>query len=220
MTSKWVRRLLVVEDDPLMSSLLVEALTGAGYEVTSAADVLEAVAAVDDFDPDAALLDLDLGAGPSGMDLATRIHRQHPDIAIIFLTRFADPRAAGEEARSLPPGSAFLCKASLFDLADLIRGIESALGGSPSTGSPQLGETEMTLAALTPSQREVLRLAAIGYGNQAIARARGTSERAVELLLQSASDRLGVVVEPGMNHRVLAVRAYIAAAGLPTRPRG
>ena len=70
------------------------------------------------------------------------------------------------------------------------------------------------LLTLTPTQLQVLRLASAGYTNAAIARRRGTSERAVEMLLQSASTRLGVVAESERNTRVVTIRRYLEAAGL------
>jgi DNA-binding response OmpR family regulator len=79
----FTRRLLVVEDEPLMASLLASALTSAGFSVETASDVLEAREAVRNFDPDAVLLDISLGDGPSGLDLAHVLNRQRPDIALI-----------------------------------------------------------------------------------------------------------------------------------------
>ena len=64
------RRLLVVEDDALTASLLAETLVSQGFEVVTAHDVVEALRAVDIFDPDAALIDIALGEGPNGIDLA------------------------------------------------------------------------------------------------------------------------------------------------------
>ena len=86
------RRLLVVEDEPLMASLLSQVLTASGFDVETAGDVLEARAAIRNFDPDGILLDISLGDGPSGLDLAHVLHAQRPDIAIIVLTKYPDPR--------------------------------------------------------------------------------------------------------------------------------
>ncbi|TXH40398.1 MAG: response regulator transcription factor [Actinobacteria bacterium] len=216
--TKWVRRLLVVEDTPLMASLLVESLTSAGYDVRAAASATAALDAIDDFDPDALLLDIDLGDGPSGVDLALRVHREHPDIAITFLTRLADLGLAGGDRKHLPPGSVYINKSAIADVADLVEGIEAALAGEAAHRplpplDPGTPGADMLLT-LTPTQLQVLRLASAGYTNAAIARRRGTSERAVEMLLQSASTRLGVVAESERNTRVVTIRRYLEAAGL------
>ena len=66
----WTRRLLVVEDDVLLASLLAESLGASGFDVAVASDAREARDRVDDFDPDVVLLDVALGSGPSGVHLA------------------------------------------------------------------------------------------------------------------------------------------------------
>jgi len=70
-----------------MASLLSEVLVSQGFVVQTASNTLQARAAVDVFDPDAALLDISLGDGPSGLDLAHVLHRRYPHIALLFLTK-------------------------------------------------------------------------------------------------------------------------------------
>lgn len=74
------------------------------------------------------------------------------------------------------------------------------------------------LSHLTPKQIDVLRMAAQGLTNGAIARGRGTGERSVEMLLHSVYAALRIETTGDLNPRVEAIRAYIEAAGLPTRP--
>ena len=61
------RRLLLVEDDHLTSALLEDLLVGRGFEVRVASSAVQAREALDEFDPDAALLDILLGDGPNGV---------------------------------------------------------------------------------------------------------------------------------------------------------
>ena len=68
------RRVLIVEDEGFTSGLLCAALKGAGFDVHAASSAAEARRAVADFDPDAALIDLNLGSGPNGVDLAHILH--------------------------------------------------------------------------------------------------------------------------------------------------
>ena len=70
-----------------MASLLAEVLFGHGFAAETAQDVIEARAAIRHFDPDGILMDISLGDGPSGLDLARVLAGQRPDIAIIFLTK-------------------------------------------------------------------------------------------------------------------------------------
>lgn len=123
--SAFLRRILVVEDEGLMSALLLKVLEESGFQVRTAGDVLEARRLVDQFDPDAALLDIDLGDGPSGLDLAHALHVQYPHIALVFLTKHPDLRSAGVPEDRLPEHCGFLRKDILrqhfsdAELADL-----------------------------------------------------------------------------------------------------
>lgn len=212
-----VRRLLVVEDEPLVASLLEEVLERARFEVRVAHDVLGARELLRTFDPDAALLDIALGAGPTGLDLAHWLHRSRPDVAIVFLTRHPDRRTAGLAAQDVPPGAGFLRKDMVTDSAYLLDALEQVLRDRPRGYRHDLLD-DRPLHALTARQLEVLRLAAAGLPNARIAAVRGTSERAVELLLQSAFRTLAIPDDGSVNRRVEAVRRYVAVAGLPEPP--
>ena len=212
----WTRRLLLVEDERLLASLMVEILRGAGFEVVHATGAVEARDLLDAFDPDAALVDVHLGPGPSGLHLGHVIARTHPHVGVLLLSRFADLSAAGLDGWELPPGSMFVPKDRIVETALLIEAVESVLAGSPVpvTDDHGLGP----LAALTRAQLSVLRLAAAGLNNAAIAGRRGTSERSVEQHLQGVYASLGITVAGDVNPRVEAVRRYVELAGLPPRP--
>jgi DNA-binding response OmpR family regulator len=92
-------RILVVEDDASLRELLSAALEREGWAVTAVADAHAGDAAVDDFGPDVAILDIRLGDGPDGLTLARRI-RQRSDLPFLFLTDRSDveDRLAGFES--------------------------------------------------------------------------------------------------------------------------
>lgn len=216
--SAFVRRILVVEDEGLMSALLLKVLEESGFQVRTAADVLEARRLVDEFDPDAALLDIDLGDGPSGLDLAHVLQIQYPHIALVFLTKHPDLRSAGVPEDQLPEHCGFLRKDMISDSQYLVDAINSVMVDQQRGFRHDL-RPERPLANLTIAQMEVLRLAAQGLTNSAIARSRGVSERAVERMLQLVFAELAIESGGDLNPRVEAVRRYVEAAGLPSRPR-
>ncbi|MEW6583253.1 MAG: response regulator transcription factor [Actinomycetota bacterium] len=78
-------RLLVVEDDPQVRSMVVRMLRYEGFEVTAAADVSTALAAVRQAPPDAVLLDLLLPDG-DGIDLCRRLRAAGARFPILILT--------------------------------------------------------------------------------------------------------------------------------------
>ena len=70
-----VTRVLVVEDDPVSSQIILKAMSQAGFEASHASTVREAVAAIDGFAPDLMLLDVGLPDG-DGFEVCRHVQRQ------------------------------------------------------------------------------------------------------------------------------------------------
>ena len=207
---------MIVEDDPLTSSLLSDSLRAQGFAVLVAGDVVAALAAVDEFDPDVALIDLALGEGPSGLDLAHVLHREHPWIALLLLTKHPDLRTAGISEDELPPGCGFLRKDRVRDAVHLVAGIEAVLADRPEAVRDDQDPSK-PLGTLTSRQLEILRYVALGYTNDYIARRMGTSRSSVERWVTDIFRRLNISTQGDLNPRVEAARRFIAVAALPER---
>lgn len=210
--STFKRRVLVVEDDPFVGSLLAEALRGQGFEVLQVDSALAAKKALKTFDPDAALLDIGLGTGPSGIDLAQYLRLKHPDIAPILLTR----QSVGTDAAAIPEGVGFLRKSLISDTTYLVSALEDALRDR---GNPVRHDAiiEPALRALTKNQREVLHLLALGYSNAEIAKKRGITVSGAEQNVTAIFKAFGLDRNNAVDRRVEVVRRYIAAVGIPER---
>lgn len=213
--SEWKRRIVVVDDETLVVTLIAELLARHSFEVRTAQSAAEARHVISEFDPDAALIDIHLGTGPSGLHLGHVLRQAHPHMGIIFLSRFTDPAVAGLREVDIPEGCGFIAKEHVSDSAVLLEALDSALRGEV----VMEGRCESPLGQLTPTQSEILRLAATGMTNAAIAKHRNTSERTVEMRLKSVYAALDIQVTPDVNPRVEAVRQYIEAAGVPAHVR-
>lgn len=211
------RRLLVVEDEPLTSSLLLKVLTGEGFNVASASTVVDARALVSTFDPDCALIDISLGTGPSGVDLAHMLSRERPDIALLFLTRHPDLRTAGLSAEDVPPHCGFVRKDLIDDPGHLVEAIEQVLRDQPRAVRHDT-DPFRPLGNLSEQQLDVLRLVSMGYTNEAIGRMRGVGPSTVERWVAGILKALGIDSRGDVNPRVEATRRYVAVAGIPSRP--
>lgn len=208
------RKILVVEDEPMVRALLVTALTHVGHETFSAANAADAVRSFRDHDPDALVVDIELGEGPTGIDLITGLLPEHPHLGVVFLTRVPDARFIG----AVPPPArrtiAWLRKQDLADPSALVEAVDAVLRGD---AGPELRNdlaADRPLAALSRAQVELLRMIAEGLTNDEIARRRGTTVRAVEHLIRRTFAAVGLESEEH-NPRVSAVRLIAAEAALP-----
>ena len=79
--------LLLVEDDVLVRTTVAMMLEDEGFQVIEAATAGEAQNLIrGGLQASVMVTDVDLGAGPSGPELADWLHGQRPDLAIIFIT--------------------------------------------------------------------------------------------------------------------------------------
>jgi DNA-binding NarL/FixJ family response regulator len=84
-------RIFIVDDHPMIMEGLIFTMQGAGdiEIVGTAGDAETALDMLSDLNPDLILLDLTL-PGMSGLDLATRLHRENPAIMVVILTANTD----------------------------------------------------------------------------------------------------------------------------------
>lgn len=207
--SDWTKKVLIVDDDVLISSLMVEYLRAKGYSAQAATNVRLALEQIADFDPDLVFMDIHLGSNElSGLQLARRLSATNPDISIIFLSNYPVIESLNG---NLPSGSQYISKATIGDKIErLLEVIESA---KVSDRAEQTSANRVSL--LSKSQIEVLKMAAEGMSNKAIAEKRGTQTRTVEELFRKIYVTLGIPASENLNPRVTAIRQYIDAAGLP-----
>ena len=116
-------RILIVEDEPVIARDIAEELTDQGYEVISVCiNYAEAVRALQEVQPDFAILDIHLGQGPGGLELAAWIN-ETLFIPFIFLTSFSD-KSTVDKAKFRYP-MAYLVKP--FDGDELVATLEVAV---------------------------------------------------------------------------------------------
>lgn len=87
--------ILVVDDDPVFSGVLVRALSRRGYEVSAAADADSTLATAQAEAPESVVLDLNLGS-VSGLNLIQPLLTIVPGCRIVVLTGYASIATAVE----------------------------------------------------------------------------------------------------------------------------
>lgn len=195
-----------------MRSVLCDALDRGGFETFGVGTAADARDAMHSFDPDLVVIDLDLGAGPSGADLGSALVELHPDVALLYLTRLPDFRPVGGTAPVGASRVGFVRKDTLTSTDDFVEAAERVIRGIEPPPRDDL-DPDRPLAALSATQFDILRLAAEGLSNQAIARRRSTTASAVEAHFTAINRALGIAAGPDTNSRSLAVSRFIAAVG-------
>ena len=214
---------LVLADDHYLVREGVRRLLAAqpGLEVVAVcADLDSMLAAVDAQRPDVLITDIRMP--PTGSDegirAAAQLRHTHPDVGVVVLSQYSEPRYVLALLEDGTDGRAYLLKERVDDLDQLLSAIHAVAAGG-STIDPKVVELLVTgrnrtgsspLRTLTPRELDVLREMAEGKNNAAIAQALFLGERSVEKVIHSIFLKLGIAWEDTDNRRVKAVLLYLA----------
>ncbi|HEY0730661.1 MAG TPA: response regulator transcription factor, partial [Pyrinomonadaceae bacterium] len=206
-------RILIADDHALVRAgirALVEKIEGVTV-VAEAGKGSEAKDLISQLQPDLVLLDITMPDG-NGFDVLLHIQENSPHIRVIVLT----VHEAGEYAiRALREGaSGFLPKSAAS--TELEQAIDTVIKGgryvSPETSQKTVlefgkGSRQEQLEALSPRQREVLRLIAEGRTTKQIAQTLAISVKTVETHRSQLMERLDI-------HDVAGLVRYAIVVGL------
>jgi len=201
-----VRRLLATQPD-------VEVVAVCG-------DLGSLLAAVDAERPEVVITDIRMppDRGDEGIRAAERLRETHPDVGVVVLSQYSEPRYALALLEGGTARRAYLLKERVEDLEQLLAAIRAVAEGG-SVIDPKVVEALVAdkaraesspLHELTPRERDVLREMAEGKNNAAIAEALVLNERSVEKVIHSIFLKLGLGWETSVHKRVMAVILYLA----------
>ncbi|WP_156678736.1 nitrogen regulation protein NR(I) [Sphingomonas profundi] len=176
-------RILVVDDDMAIRTVVREALRRAGYQVEVAASVAEQRAVMGRFAPQVLVTDVVLPDG-NGLDLVPEMLEANPGMPVIVLSA---QNTLATAVRATEQG-AFEYLPKPFDLGELTRAVADALAAStadrgpaedgasgddlPLIGrSPPMQEVYRTIARVVANDLTVLVLGESGTGKELVARA-------------------------------------------------
>ena len=205
-SNKKVIRVLLVEDEDFTRAMVGEMLETSGITISSVSTVSEALAVIDGFDPHVVLTDLDLGHGPDGADLLTKVFKERPWTGMVVMTAHASPELAITDASRIPDPTVYIVKSEIKSISNLVLAIEESIEKTGKFQNSFIANPEKI--TITASQAEILRMIADGLSNASIAKERGITLRAAEALIQRTFLALGVNGDPSVNPRVVAVRMW------------
>ena len=217
-TSNAEIKLLLVEDDPIILTMMSKAMDSEGFRVLGATS--NVVSAMDVFtknQPDVAILDIDLGAGPTGIDLANKIRKINHRVAIVFCTSYKDIRFIKNESHYFPPHAVLLKKAEIVKIEKLSTAIHQALELIRDADDKKPDQlNDKFYKNLTTLEIELLAMVASGISNKNIAKERGISVKSCENAIARLAKKLDVPATENNNQRVLLTRKYFELAGKTT----
>jgi DNA-binding NarL/FixJ family response regulator len=213
----------VVADDVMLTREgIVRLLRDAEIEVVAEAEDADALLRhVRNARPDVAIVDIRMPPTHTdeGLVAAQQIRAEYPQVGVLVLSQYVEPRYAMRLLEEHPERSGYLLKDRVFDVAllvDALRRIaDSETVIDPTIVSRLVGRRRRTdpLAELSNREKEVLGLVAEGLSNKAIASRLFVTERTVEAHVKQIFLKLGLNMNPESHRRVLAVLAYLRTGG-------
>jgi DNA-binding NarL/FixJ family response regulator len=214
---------VVLADD---SYLVREAIT----HVLSAAPEIEIVATCEDGDalreaidreqPDVVLTDIRMP--PSGDDegiaIARGLRETHPEVGVVVVSQYADPRYGIALLEHGSDGRAYLLKERLHDRAQIVAALQAVAVGNSVVDSKvvealiaaRARAESSPLSELTQRELEILSEIAQGKSNAAIAEHLVLTKRAVEKHINAIFLKLGLTQAEDFSRRVKAALIYLS----------
>jgi DNA-binding NarL/FixJ family response regulator len=211
-------RVALAEDSVLLREGVARLLGDEGFDVVAqCGDADELMFEVHAHKPDVVIVDIRLPPthNDEGLRAALEIRASDPSVGVLVLSQYVELGLAIQLLADSAEGVGYLLKDRISDVDDFIAAVRRvAAGGTaldPIIVSTLLSRqrTDSPLAELTPREREVLELMALGSSNQGIADALMITLRAVEKYVSTIFGKLGLPSGGSQSRRVLAVLMFL-----------
>jgi serine/threonine-protein kinase len=213
-------RVVVADDAMLIREGLTKLLRDAGITVVGkAGNAEELLSHVELARPDVAVVDIRMPPDQSdeGVVAAERIRADHPEVGVLLLSQYVNPRYGMRLLDEHPGRVGYLLKERVSDMAVLTDALRRIADGEcviDPTIVAQLvtrARPAQALAALSSREREVLALMAQGHSNKGICEQLFLSPKTVESHVRQIFAKLRLPDTPDQHRRVLAVLRFLRA---------
>jgi DNA-binding NarL/FixJ family response regulator len=215
-------RVVLADDSYLVREALKHVLAAAeGIEVVATCEDRDSLlAAIETEHPEVVVTDIRMPPSDTdeGLQVAETLRRTHPQIGVVVLSQFAEPRYGLALLDTGSDGRAYLLKERIQHRGQLVSAIEtvahrgSVIDAKVVEGliSARRRAERSPLAELTPRELEILAFVARGHRNQAIADELILTKRAVEKHINAIFLKLGLTEAMDVSRRVKAALIYLA----------
>ncbi len=208
---------VIAEDSAILRDGLVGLLQQAGIRVKAALeDATRLVEVVAGDPPDVVVLDVRMPPTHTteGLEAALALRERFPDVGVLVLSQYLEPRYAVQLLDSTSSGVGYLLKERISESQELISSIERIAEGA-SVIDDHVVERLLTrrriqspIEELTEREHDVLRLMAAGRTNVEISEELFVGLKTVEAHVRSIFMKLELSEDQG-NRRVLAVLEWL-----------
>jgi DNA-binding NarL/FixJ family response regulator len=214
-------RIAIAEDSGIFRTSLALLLEASGAQVTaSVSSGTELLAIIRKSLPDVVILDIRMPPSftDEGIQTASQLRGQHPQIGILVLSTYAETRYATRLLETVSSGIGYLLKDNVTDAGALMDSLARIAAGEtvidPTIVRRLLHRNRKPskIDGLNERERAVLRHMAEGRSNLGIAKQLFLSPRTVETHVTSVFTKLGLDQADTENNRVRAVLAYLRSA--------
>lgn len=202
---------LVVEDENFSRTILSESLIAGGLRVVgSASNAQAAMKLFQLHHPDVVTLDLDLGDGPTGIDIAYAMREKDSSVGIVILSSLPDPRLLRPNLRPVPPHVIYQQKSKVDTPEALMRSIHEAIQAIANAGDKKASRNNgaQHQTPFTDTQIEFMRLIALGLSNTEISKRRFITVKSTENSIARLAKILHLEQDETINQRVQIARTY------------
>ena len=211
-------RVVIADDSRLFREGIASLVRGEGIEVVAQASSREELlAAVDEHEPDAAIVDIRMPPTQTdeGIQAAHEIRRRHPGMGIVLLSQHVEVGVATQLLAEAPQHLGYLLKDRVTEPAEFAGSVRRVARGGTAL-DPQVVAGLLAdpggagpLRSLSQRERSVLELLAEGRSNKAIAERLAISQGAVQKCVSTIFNKLGLPAGEDDDRRILAVLAFV-----------
>lgn len=163
--------------------------------------------------PDVVVLDLDLGDGPNGYELAVIMRQTKPNLAIVFYSSFSDERFSMNRNIQKINNYVFLRKNEIINNDAIYNAIKQSL--EKITDNSKYSNQEITRYYKNFNEREIelMNYVASGFSNKKIASIFKIEIKSCENAISRLAKKLNLPQEDSTNQRILITRKYFEFCG-------